>query len=113
MAEKDGGPVGVDSSGVKDLSEDMEVPVVNGASFRRSLVPAEGMNPRQESVASFLDMACRVASRERLDIDSIPHAIHAQNPPEEVHRLLDRWSSYQGLVYFHLLLDRLAGAGFL
>ncbi len=36
-------------------------------------------------------------------------------PPdyEEIRRLLGRWSPYQGLVYFHLLLDRLASAGIL
>jgi DNA-3-methyladenine glycosylase II len=30
-----------------------------------------------------------------------------------VHRVLERWRPYGGLVYFHLLLDRLAEAGFL
>ncbi|MDN5943053.1 MAG: hypothetical protein L0H94_14325 [Nitrospira sp.] len=30
-----------------------------------------------------------------------------------VHRTLDRWSPYGGLVYFHLLLDQLEEAGFL
>ena len=30
-----------------------------------------------------------------------------------VHRALERWRPYGGLVYFHLLLDRLAEAGFL
>ena len=30
-----------------------------------------------------------------------------------VHRTLGRWHPYGGLVYFHLLLDRLAEAGFL
>ena len=30
-----------------------------------------------------------------------------------VHRMLKRWHPYGGLIYFHLLLDRLADAGFL
>jgi DNA-3-methyladenine glycosylase II len=30
-----------------------------------------------------------------------------------VHRMLKRWRPYGGLIYFHLLLDRLAEAGFL
>jgi DNA-3-methyladenine glycosylase II len=30
-----------------------------------------------------------------------------------VHRTLERWLPYGGLIYFHLLLDRLAAAGFL
>ncbi|MEX2121481.1 MAG: hypothetical protein WD847_17970 [Pirellulales bacterium] len=30
---------------------------------------------------------------------------------EGVRRVLSRWGSYSGLVYFHLLLDRLAEAG--
>jgi DNA-3-methyladenine glycosylase II len=30
-----------------------------------------------------------------------------------VHRVLERWRPYGGLVYFHLLLDQLAAAGFL
>ena len=36
-------------------------------------------------------------------------------PPsyEEIRQLLLHWSAYQGLVYFHLLLGRLAGAGLL
>lgn len=37
-------------------------------------------------------------------------AVTQVGPPEEP-RL--RWSPYQGLVYFHLLLDRLTGAGLL
>jgi hypothetical protein len=32
---------------------------------------------------------------------------------EGVRRVLARWSSHAGLVYFHLLLDRLAEAGYL
>ncbi len=32
---------------------------------------------------------------------------------EAVHRTLERWHPYDGLVYFHLLLDRLAEAGYL
>jgi hypothetical protein len=29
------------------------------------------------------------------------------------HNAVDRWHPYGGLIYFHLLLDRLADAGFL
>jgi DNA-3-methyladenine glycosylase II len=32
---------------------------------------------------------------------------------EGVRRILSRWDGYAGLVYFHLLLDRLGGAGYL
>lgn len=32
---------------------------------------------------------------------------------EAVHRTLERWHPYAGLIYFHMLLDRLAEAGFL
>jgi DNA-3-methyladenine glycosylase II len=32
---------------------------------------------------------------------------------EGVRRVLARWSGHAGLVYFHLLLDRLADAGYL
>lgn len=47
--------------------------------------------------------------------NSLQRWLNLPEPPnyEEIRRLLDRWSSYQGLVYFHLLLDRLAGAGLL
>jgi DNA-3-methyladenine glycosylase II len=36
-------------------------------------------------------------------------------PPghQEIRRLLARWHPYAGLIYFHLLLDRLEGAGYL
>ncbi|MGB9081663.1 MAG: hypothetical protein WCD00_10210, partial [Desulfuromonadaceae bacterium] len=36
-------------------------------------------------------------------------------PPdyEGVQKLLARWQPYGGLIYFHLLLDRLAAAGYL
>ncbi len=41
--------------------------------------------------------------------------LHLTNPPDcaAVRLTLARWRPYGGLVYFHLLLDRLAGAGFL
>lgn len=47
--------------------------------------------------------------------NSLQRWLNLPEPPnyEEIRRLLDRWSPYQGLVYFHLLLDRLAGAGLL
>jgi DNA-3-methyladenine glycosylase II len=32
---------------------------------------------------------------------------------EAVRRTLERWHPYAGLIYFHMLLDRLAEAGFL
>jgi DNA-3-methyladenine glycosylase II len=32
---------------------------------------------------------------------------------QEVHRILARWHPYAGLIYFHLLLNRLEGAGYL
>jgi DNA-3-methyladenine glycosylase II len=41
--------------------------------------------------------------------------LHLANPPDDAaaRRFLDRWHPYGGLIYFHLLLDRLAEAGFL
>lgn len=41
--------------------------------------------------------------------------LHQKNPLdyEGVRRLLARWGGYAGLVYFHLLLDRLGEAGYL
>lgn len=40
-------------------------------------------------------------------------AILVLNRYATFHRTLKRWRSYGGLIYFHLLLDRLAEAGFL
>ncbi len=47
--------------------------------------------------------------------NSLSRWLGLSQPPsyEEIRRLLGRWSPYQGLVYFHLLLGRLAGAGLL
>jgi DNA-3-methyladenine glycosylase II len=41
--------------------------------------------------------------------------LHLEAPPdyEAVHRTLERWHPYAGLIYFHLLLDRLHEAGIL
>lgn len=41
--------------------------------------------------------------------------LHLEKPLdyEAVHRILEHWDPYAGLIYFHLLLDRLAEAGFL
>jgi hypothetical protein len=41
--------------------------------------------------------------------------LHLANPLDDaaVRRTLDRWHPYSGLISFHLLLDRLAEAGFL
>ena len=40
--------------------------------------------------------------------------LHLKNSPDyaTVHRVLQRWKPYGGMIYFHLLLDRLAEAGF-
>ena len=47
--------------------------------------------------------------------DNLHRWLHLAIPLDdaEVRRILDRWHPYGGLVYFHLLLDRLAEAGFL
>jgi DNA-3-methyladenine glycosylase II len=39
--------------------------------------------------------------------------LHLVKPPDyaKVHRVLQRWKPYGGMIYFHLLLDRLAEAG--
>jgi DNA-3-methyladenine glycosylase II len=41
--------------------------------------------------------------------------LHLGKPPEyaAVQRILHRWHPYAGLIYFHMLLDRLADAGYL
>jgi DNA-3-methyladenine glycosylase II len=47
--------------------------------------------------------------------NNIQRWLHLANPLDDVaaRRTLDRWRPYGGLIYFHLLLDRLAEAGFL
>lgn len=53
-----------------------------------------------DDVGARNNLARWLALRRSLDADGVP-------------RVLARWSPYSGLIYFHLLLDRLANAGLL
>ena len=47
--------------------------------------------------------------------NKLRHLLHLRKPPDYkgVRRLLDRWQPFEGLVYFHLLLDGLLKDGYL
>lgn len=47
--------------------------------------------------------------------DNLKRWLHLDPPPdhETVHRIFENWHPYAGLIYFHMLLDRLVEAGLL
>lgn len=47
--------------------------------------------------------------------NNLRHWLHRTIPPDydAVHRILQRWYPYAGLIYFHMLLNRLSEAGYI